>query len=136
MFNTLLLAAIDDGGGGGSGGGGYGNLEGIVNKALPFTYNMGGIDVLSRFIQSAVGLTFVIAIVSFLFLILWGAVQWITSGGDKGAVQAAQSKISNAIIGLIVLFATFAILALVGYFFNIPSLQLPFSLDLGNIIIK
>jgi len=121
--------------GSGSSGGSFG-LEGIVNNALPFSYNAEGANLLSRFIQSSIGLIFVIAIISFLFLIAWGAVQWILSGGDKGAVQAAQSRITNAIIGLIVLFGVFAVVALIGYFLNIPGLQLPFSLDLSRIKIN
>lgn len=117
MFNLLL--AVED----------------ITNQALPTMYNTGSIDLFSNFIQKLIGIVFVVAVLSFMFLVAWGAVQWIMSGGDKGAVQAAQSKITNAIIGLIVLFATYAVLALLGHFFNIPALQ-SFSLSLEDLILR
>lgn len=139
MFKRLLLAGTDTGGPGsglsGPGGGGT-EGDGIVNKALPDFYNTQGVNAIAKFITSSIGIVFIVAIVSFMFLIAWGAVQWITSGGDKGALQAAQSKITNAIIGLVVLFATYALLATIGYFFNIPALQLPFILDLSGLKIQ
>src|SRR3989339_2209298 len=115
MFNILIAETTD-----------------ITNPVLPDMYNTGALDVFSNFIKSLIGIVFVIAVLSFMFLIAWGAVQWILSGGDKAAVQSAQSKITNAIIGLVVLFAAYAILAILGYFFNIPGLQLPFVLDLRS----
>lgn len=51
------------------------------------------------------------ALAVFLFLI-WGAFEWITSGGDKGKTESARNKITSAIIGLIVLAASYAILML------------------------
>jgi len=41
-----------------------------------------------------------------------GAIQWISSGGDKASVEAARGKVMNAIIGLIVLFVVFALIKL------------------------
>lgn len=119
MFN-LLIAKTQD----------------ITNPILPEMYNTGELDVFSSFIVSLVTLAFLIATLAFMFLVVWGAIQWIMSGGDKGAVQAAQSKITNAIIGLVVLFATYAILAILGYFFKIEALQLPFVLELEDIILN
>lgn len=51
------------------------------------------------------------ALAVFLFLI-WGAFEWITSGGDKGKTESARNKITSAVIGLIVLAASYAILML------------------------
>lgn len=59
-------------------------------------------------------LTFVLAIgvlLVFLYLI-WGGIDWITSGGDKGKTESARNKITAAIIGLIVMAAAYAILTL------------------------
>ncbi len=52
------------------------------------------------------------ALVAIIFLI-WGGIKWITSGGDKAKVEAAQKTIVGAIIGLIVVFASFLILNIV-----------------------
>ncbi|MEN8253602.1 MAG: hypothetical protein ABFQ62_04475 [Patescibacteria group bacterium] len=59
-------------------------------------------------------LTFVMAIgalLVFMYLI-WGGIDWITSGGDKTKTEGARNKITAAIIGLIILAAAWAILSI------------------------
>jgi len=53
----------------------------------------------------------VAAILVFLYLML-GGIEWITSGGDKGKTEGARNKITAAIVGLIVLAASYALLQL------------------------
>lgn len=60
------------------------------------------------------------ALLVFTYLI-WGGIEWITSGGDKTKTEAARSKITAAVIGLIVLAASWAILGLVLNFLNAGS---------------
>ena len=48
--------------------------DGIQNKVLPDLYNTGGTDTLSKVVRSTIGVVFVIAAVSFMFLVAWGAV--------------------------------------------------------------
>ncbi len=50
----------------------------------------------------------VAALVALVYLIL-GAFAWITSGGDKEAVKKAQDKITNALLGLIIIVAVLAV---------------------------
>lgn len=57
------------------------------------------------------------ALLVFAYLI-WGGIEWITSGGDKGKTEAARNKITAAIIGLIVLAASYAIFMLLIRFFG------------------
>ncbi|MBQ6436674.1 hypothetical protein IJJ27_03915 [bacterium] len=56
----------------------------------------------------------VAALLSFFYLV-WGAVDWITSGGDQSKVESARHKITAAVIGLIILAASWAIFQLVLY---------------------
>ena len=58
-----------------------------------------------------------------LFYLIWGGVEWITSGGDKGKTESARNKITQAVIGLIVLAASIAIFNLVQSFLGIKVLQ-------------
>jgi hypothetical protein len=51
------------------------------------------------------------ALLVFLYLI-WGGIEWITSGGDKGKTENARNKITAAVIGLIVVAASYAVLTL------------------------
>jgi hypothetical protein len=65
----------------------------------------------------------VAVLIVFLFLI-WGGFEWITSGGDKGKLESARNRITQAVIGLIVLAASTAILILVQDFLNICVIQI------------
>lgn len=70
-------------------------------------------------------LTFVMVIAAllvFLYLI-WGGIEWITSGGDKGKTQAARSKIIAAVVGLIIVASSYAILLLALNFLGFESLN-------------
>jgi len=58
------------------------------------------------------------ALVAFVYL-LWGGFQWITSGGDKAAVEAARLRISAALVGLVIIAAAWAIMLMIQYFFGI-----------------
>ena len=53
---------------------------------------------------------FVIAGLAALFYMLLGAFAWVTSGGDKDAVTAAQQKIQAAVVGVIIIVAVLAVI--------------------------
>ena len=85
-----------------------------------------------QLLPNMVSLGFVIGILIFFFIMIIGGVQWITSGGDKASLEAARSKISNALVGIIVLFALFAVIKVLQDFFGISIL----SLDIGTLKIQ
>lgn len=67
-----------------------------------------------------------------IIMFIWGAVQWITSGDDAGKVQAAQRRLLNAALGIVLLVASFTIIAFInrlffGGEFDILSPVLPFA---------
>lgn len=67
------------------------------------------------------------ALAAFIFLII-GGFQWISSGGDKAKTEEAQKKITNAIIGLIIIAAAYALINLVTTFLfgqSISELDIP-----------
>lgn len=69
------------------------------------------------------------AIVVLIFFI-WGAFEWITSGGDKGKLETARNRITQAVIGLIILVSSYVIIGFIGdvFFdksFNILQPSLP-----------
>ena len=63
------------------------------------------------------------ALVAFGFLIL-GGIRWIMSGGDKDATAKAQGTITAALVGLVIVFAAWAIIKLIETFFGIQILTL------------
>lgn len=74
-------------------------------------------------------LIFILAVLVALLYLIWGGFKWLTSGGDKQAVQTAREHIIAAIIGLVVIFLSYFILnILIGFFipgFSLSSFVLP-----------
>ena len=60
----------------------------------------------------------VAGLATFMYLI-YGGVQWIMSGGDKGKLEEAKGRITNGIIGLAIVASAWAIYLLIDYFFGI-----------------
>lgn len=78
----------------------------------------------------------VIAIGAIFVLVyfVWGAVEWIASGGDKGKIESARNRITQAVVGLIILVGSYAIIGFIGQIFfgddfNILRLNFPNALE-------
>ncbi len=67
------------------------------------------------------GALLVSALLVFMFLI-WGGIQWISSGGDKGKTQEARDRITAALVGLAVVASAWAVMLIIQYFFGIDVL--------------
>ncbi|HUW24584.1 MAG TPA: hypothetical protein VMW04_03045 [Patescibacteria group bacterium] len=78
-------------------------------------------------LQGAIRLVLIAAAIIFFFVLVIGGIQWITSGGDKAGTETARKRITNALIGLAIVFAAWAIIALIQALFgvNILNLQIP-----------
>jgi len=61
--------------------------------------------------------------VAFLLYLVWGGLEWLIAGGDKGKVESAQHKITGAMIGLTILVGSYAITYFVQGVFQINLLQ-------------
>lgn len=75
-----------------------------------------GTSGLNKFLSNLVILIYSLAAVVLIFMILWGAFDWMTSEGDKEKVASAQRKIINALIGILLFAVAFAVIRLVGQF--------------------
>jgi hypothetical protein len=58
---------------------------------------------ISRLFIVGIQLFLSLAAITVLIYLLWGAYDWITSGGDSENVAKAQSKMTNAVIGIILI---------------------------------
>jgi len=78
-------------------------------------------------ISAFVILVLIIAALVFFFMLVWGGIKYITSGGDKGQTESARNQITAALIGLVIVFAAWAIINLIQLFFkiNIVNLTIP-----------
>ena len=82
---------------------------------------------LGAFVTNILTLAFGIAILVVLVMLVWGAFEWIASGGDKEAVGKARNRIINALIGLAVLAIAYALTRVAGQFlgFDLTQTGLP-----------
>ena len=74
-------------------------------------------------------LSFVMVIAALLVFsqLILGGLYWITSGGDKGKIESAKQRLFAAVVGLIVLASSFAILTIALNFLGFESLNEVFS---------
>jgi hypothetical protein len=77
------------------------------------------INDIGKLISALVGLLLILsALMAFFYLIL-GGISWITSGGDKVAMESARNKITHAIVGLIIVGAAWAVMILIQNFLGV-----------------
>lgn len=87
--------------------------------------NIGGNLDYKALVSRIIDVVFIVAAAMTFFYLIFGAISWITSGGDKGKVEAARNKITAAVIGLLILAATWGAFTLI--------VQLFFGTDVNNI---
>ena len=73
-----------------------------IPNLLPFN-NLGEI------FNALLALAFFVAGLAFFITLLIGGIQWITAGGDPKALDSARRRITNALVGLIIVVAAYAI---------------------------
>ncbi len=87
----------------------------IENPVIDISWGAGGnalagakiASLLAAFIRVMV----IVGGLGFILYFILGSIKWIMSGGDKGKVEEAKQEILNALTGLVVLLAFFAITA-------------------------
>ena len=77
---------------------------------------------LSAIFTSAV----VLAVILVFFMLVQGGYGYLMAGGDKAKVEEARTRMSNALIGLTIVAASFVTITLIGRFFGV---------DIGNIVL-
>lgn len=82
------------------------------------TLTVGGI------VSGLIRFILVVAALVFFFILVIGGIQWIASGGDKAQTEGARNRITAALVGLVIVFAAWAIVQLINTFFGINIFQL------------
>lgn len=67
----------------------------------------------SRVTQVGINLMFSIAIIIAVVVLVISGMQWITSRGDPVKIQAAKSRMTYGVIGLVVVILSFVIVSLI-----------------------
>ena len=77
----------------------------------------------SKIVSTIAGSLFSLAAVACLIFIIWGGIMIITSGGDKGKLEAGRNRAMFAVIGLVVVGSSYAIWYMVLSAMGITSLN-------------
>ena len=78
---------------------------------------------INNMVSGAITMVLIVVSLIFFFILVIGGLKWITSGGDEKKVAAARAQITNALIGLVIVFAAWAIMNLIGAIFGIKLLD-------------
>lgn len=89
-----------------------GDFKGLTSLTVP------------SLVSGLIRLTLVVAAIVFFFILVIGGIRWIASGGDKAQTEAARGQITAALVGLVIVFAAWAIVQLIQVFFGINIFQL------------
>jgi len=93
----------------------------VLAAVIDITPPRQGYKDLGNFVTNILTLAFSIALLVVLVMLIWGAFEWIVSGGDKEAVGHARNRIINALIGLAVLAIAFALAKVAAQFLGFPD---------------
>lgn len=89
------------------------NVKDVFGKITPPVSGLGGganpSQDLSVLLGALINLMVVITGITALVYMLWGALSWVTSGGDKEKLQKAQGRIRSAVIGIIMVIVVLVI---------------------------
>lgn len=78
-----------------------------------------GFTCIQHFIFRIVDIGIILSGLLLLVYLVWGGVEWLTSGGDKGKIENARSKLTNALIGVAIIASSYAVWRLALTFFGI-----------------
>lgn len=92
-------------------------------KGERVTQPMGFASNLGSYINSVLSIVIVICLLLVFFNFIQAGFQWITSGGDKGKTEEARNRIVNAVIGIIIVSSSFALLGFVAYILGFDSVN-------------
>ena len=85
-------------------------LKGVVDQ------DPSGAGGISIFLSNLIALIYMLAAFVLIFMLVWGAWDWITSGGEKEKLEGARRKLINAIVGIILFAVAFAVIQVLGIF--------------------
>ncbi len=80
-----------------------------------------GFKCITEFVFQIVDAAIIFAGILVFVYMVWGGVEWLTSGGDKAKIESARAKITNALIGVAIIAASYAIWIVVLTFFGINA---------------
>ena len=98
---------------------GISELDNVNLSEAQGTFGFGS---LSEAVNTLVTVIFFVAGLAAFLFILWGAVSYIMAGDDASKLEAARKKITNAVVGLILVALVYVIWLIAAQIFGIDTL--------------
>ena len=92
------------------------DIGNAAQNILPYADDVvegGGGQVVANIISSLLSVALVVGAIALLLFLVWGAIEWITAGGDSGKIEKARTRITQSIVGILVLSSVIAIFMVV-----------------------
>ncbi len=105
------------------------DLEAIQATALPDFAFSGDQGDIGSIVSSLLNYLFPIAGILLLLYLIFGGFSLMTSGGDPKAVQGAKSKITNALVGFLIVFAAYWIVQIIASVLGLGKIGEIFNLN-------
>lgn len=103
-----------------------GTLEGLKTGYEPtLEANASGNapDVFESIMSNIVGFLTILSGLYFFVMFIIGGLGWASAGGDSGKVDTAKNRMTNGVIGLIIVVAAYSVIFIVGTVLGIKILQ-------------
>lgn len=95
-------------------------IPGSVSLSGPGELPTGGLSSGGgQMIQLFISVLIIGAILLSLFMLIWGGVKWMTSGGNKQELDLAKKTLVFSVIGLLFVLLSFLIINIISTFFGI-----------------
>lgn len=92
-----------------------------------YTSTITPIASIGRLIEIGADAVLLVGTLALLVMLLMGAFYWITAGGEKGKIEEARNRMTQAIIGIIVLASVFAVYRVILNFIGLQN-----RIDIGG----
>lgn len=91
-------------------------LKDCTQVTHPVTY-------VSNVVSTIFTIFFVVGVVYFIWYFIMGGFHFIDSQGDAKRYEQARQEVTNAVLGLFVVFSVFVVIKLIGVVFGVPTLK-------------
>jgi len=96
--------------------------KGIYNPLVPLSETQTGGEWLPKAISVFVQVLLIVGFIAMIFYFIYGGIMWITAGGDAKRTEGASKQITQAIVGMGIAAAGWAIISLLDRFFGLNIL--------------
>lgn len=103
-----------------------------VGNTTTVRSGMSAEKLVENIVVNVIGIFFAVGGIGVVIYFVWGAVDWILSGGDKEKIANARKKMTHAIIGLVLLSLSFVIINIIGQIVGFNPLGYLQLRDLGT----